>query len=315
MFLGNLINYNNPEKPKHKKRLASSLCATTLKSHSQRLFGNLQHHFWSRSEWTRFKVDVEQLAKSLAKYADCLGVKRAKMMSLHASSLPAITVGNALTVEYVSSRHAVPTEVGSICAAVSSAGANVPYDINSLPPGDRRRRYDCIQIAKQGMTFPAILATYSPGNNIGSLHWLWQTDASDISSALQVCQPIIEQLKANMPMHHTRAMRKAMFEKFGLVNKNVNKSVLRHFYRDLTGDCAVSSSVSEKEVDERLLALFELEEPDLVYDLRAANSGNQSNRYSVFWSKAKEFLEDVGTAVDERRHSQVVHYSKSYFCA
>ena len=232
-------------------------------------------------------------------------------MSLHASSLPARTVGNALTVKYVSSRHAVPTEVGSICAAVSSAGVNVPYDINSLLPGDRRRRYDCIQIVKQGMTFPAILATYSPGSNIGSLHWLWQTDASDISSALQVCQPIIEQSKANMPKHHTRAMRKAMFEKFGLVNKNVNKSVLRHFYRDLTGDCAVSSSVSEKEVDERLLALFELEEPDLVYDLRAANSGNQSNRYSVFWSKAKEFLEDVGTVVDERRHSQVVHIAKA----
>lgn len=89
-------------------------------------------------------------------------------------------------------------------------------------------------------------------------------------------------------------------------------SVLCHFYRDLTGDCAVSSSVSEKEVDERLLALFELEEPDLMYDLRAVNPGNQSNRYSVFWSKAKEFLEDVdGTAVDERRHSQVVHVAKA----
>ena len=94
------------------------------------------------------------------------------------------------------------------------------------------------------MTFPAILATYAPGSNIGSLHWLWQTDASDISSALQVCQPIIEQLKTNMPEYHTRAMRRAMFEKFGLVNKNVNKSVLRHLYRDLTGDCAVKQLIS-----------------------------------------------------------------------
>ena len=102
-------------------------------------------------------------------------------MSLHASSLPARTVGNALTVEYVSSRHAVPTEVDSICAAVSSVGVNVPVDINSLLPGDRCQRYDCIQILKQGMTFPAILATYAPGSNIGNLHWLWQTDASDIS--------------------------------------------------------------------------------------------------------------------------------------
>ena len=89
-----------------------------------------------------------------------------------------------------------------------------------------------------------------------------------------------------------------MFDKFGLVTKNVKKSVLRHFYRDLTGDRATSPSPSDQDVDERLLALFELEEPDLLYDLRDANPGNQSNRYGVFWSTAKEFLEeDVGTVV------------------
>ena len=90
-----------------------------------------------------------------------------------------------------------------------------------------------------------------------------------------------------------------MFEQFGLVTKSVKKSVLRHFYRDLTGDCATSPSISKKEVDERLLALFELEEPDLFYDLDV-NRGNQSNCYSVFWSMAKQFLEqDVSTAVDD----------------
>lgn len=41
-----------------------------------------------------------------------------------------------------------------------------------------------------------------------------------------------------------------MFEKFDLVTPNVKKSVLRHFYRDLTGDQSASSSLSEQEVDE-----------------------------------------------------------------
>lgn len=86
-----------------------------------------------------------------------------------------------------------------------------------------------------------------------------------------------------------------MFDEFGLVTKNVKKSVLCHIYCDLTGDRAATPSVSEKEVDKRLSALFELEEPDLIYDLRDANPGNQSNRYSVFWSTAQEFLEeDIG---------------------
>ena len=84
-----------------------------------------------------------------------------------------------------------------------------------------------------------------------------------------------------------------MFDMFGLVTKNVKKSVLHHFYCDLTGDCATSPSISEKEVDERLSALFELEKPDLIYNLRYVNPGNQSNCYSVFGSKAKEFLAEV----------------------
>ena len=69
-----------------------------------------------------------------------------------------------------------------------------------------------------------------------------------------------------------------MFDKFGLVTKNVKKSVLHHFYCDLTGDRATSPSISEKEVGKRLSALLELEEPDLIYDLRDVNPGNQSNR-------------------------------------
>ena len=43
-------------------------------------------------------AEVEVQAKSLAKYADCLGVKKARMTSLHASSVPARTVGNSLNV-------------------------------------------------------------------------------------------------------------------------------------------------------------------------------------------------------------------------
>lgn len=65
-------------------------------------------------------------------------------------------------------------------------------------------------------------------------------------------------------------------------------------------------------MEERLCALFELEEPDLLFDLRVTNPGNQSHRFSVFWDKAKEFLEeDIQTAVDDRRHSTVVHIAKA----
>ena len=73
------VEYNIPERSKHRKRSSSSLCAATLKSYSQSLFDNLQCSFWSRPGWNVLKAEVEVLAKALAKYADCLGVKKARM--------------------------------------------------------------------------------------------------------------------------------------------------------------------------------------------------------------------------------------------
>ena len=102
---------------------------------------------------------------------------------------------------------------------------------------------------KCGNSFPIILATYSPGSNIGSYHWLRLTGATDISSAVQSCQLVIENLKSSMQEYHTHAMRNATFDKLGLVTGGVKKAVLRYFYRDLTGDQASSPSLSEHEVD------------------------------------------------------------------
>ena len=63
------VEYNNPERLKHKKRLSSPLCTDTMKSHhSQRHFGNLQHPFLVEVRMECTEVDL--LAKALAKYAE-----------------------------------------------------------------------------------------------------------------------------------------------------------------------------------------------------------------------------------------------------
>ena len=162
--------------------------------------------------------------------------------------------------------------------------------MNFSVPTDHRKRYDVIQQLKDGLLSPAILATYSPGSNVGNILWLWIADATDISSAIQSCHEVIESIKCDIPTYHTRAMRKAMFDKFGRIAKNMTKAVLRHFYHDLTGDKSVNTAVSENEVDERVNLLFELEEPDFIYDLRALISSKK--HFDVFQSRAKEFLDE-----------------------
>ena len=168
-------------------------------------------------------------------------------------------------------------------------------------------------ILKLGLSYPIILVTYAPGSNICSLHWVMQSSVTDISSAaaLQASSSLVELLRPTIPLYHSRAMRKLAFSKFGLITPAVKKSILRYFYKDLTGDASVSDTSDQHEIDERVRLFFELEEPDVALDLRV-NNRSGGTMFDIFWEKAKEFLnEDVGVAVDDRRHTQVVHIAKA----
>lgn len=102
-------------------------------------------------------------------------------------------------------------------------------------------------------------------------------------------------------------MRQAAYEKYGLISASIKKAVLCHTYEDLEGDLSAAATTSQSELN--VCAFIELEEPDLVYDLCQLYSG-QASQYDTFWEKAKEFLEDIGTAVDDCQHSQIVHLAK-----
>ena len=53
--------------------------------------------------------------------------------------------------------------------------------------------------------------------------------------------------------------------------------------------------------------MIEMEDPDIVADLRHLNSGAQS-KYDNFREECSKFLkQQVGTAVDDRRHTEVTH--------
>ena len=105
------------------------------------------------------------------------------------------------------------------------------------------------------------------------MYRLWLTDATEISSALQSCHPVIESLKGNVPEYHIRAMRKTLYDKSALIMGRVTKAMLHYFYCELTAEWGSSPSLSEQNVDGRLEALFELEELEFLYDLRTVSPG------------------------------------------
>ena len=106
-------------------------------------------------------------------------------------------------------------------------------------------------------------------------------------------------------------MRKALLAKYGRVAPAMKKSVMRKWYKELTGDASAASNLHEAEIDERVRLVIEMEDPDVVLDLRALHTGAKS-QYDAFWDQCQKFLdEDVGTPVDDRRHSHVTHLARA----
>ena len=168
---------------------------------------------------------------------------------------------------------------------------------------------------KNGLEFPSVLLVYSPGNNVGNSYFIWKVQDTSVEEAFKNSQPLIEEVMKSLPVYHSRAMHSEFISKFiskfGLVSPSVKPAILRYFYRDLTCDSSSSSSLSECEVDEHVKETVEMEDPDILWDLRQLNSGKRS-QYDDFWDECEKFLqEDVGTAVDDCRHTEVTHIAKA----
>ena len=171
-----------------------------------------------------------------------------------------------------------------------------------------QKRYLLIKkIKEEGLNVPSVLLAYSTGNNCGNSYFMWHVPDSCLDQALSNSQEVIEDIKKDLPTYHTCAMRSEFIQKFGRITSAVKPAVLRYFYKDLTGDSSGSETLDQEQIDTRVLQAIQMEDPDIVLDLRKLNSGKKS-QYDAFWEECAKFLqEDVGTAVDDRRHSDITH--------
>ena len=216
-----------------------------------------------------------------------------------------------------------------------------PYEfmfLNSFTPDDSHRRYDFLQsLERTGCKFPIVVMTHSSGNNAGNIHFIWRvppTEEADVTLRLDFLKNFLTPIKCdisffsgrdspdemnvtsivNLPKFHTRAMRVEMFTKFGLVSPGVKPAALRFFYRSLTGDASAPNDITEAEIDSRVQEVIDMEpdDPQTVFDLREAHKPTGETKYQVFWDEAAKFInEDIGTAVDDRRHASVTHLTKA----
>lgn len=104
-------------------------------------------------------------------------------------------------------------------------------------PSDPSKKHQVLQnLLQQGLSVTTVLLPYIPGSNIGNLHFLWKVPSTlDAIQSLKQSQQCVEAVKPKIPMYHTRAMKSALFQKFGRVTPEIKPAILRYFYKSLTG--------------------------------------------------------------------------------
>jgi hypothetical protein len=77
------------------------------------------------------------------------------------------------------------------------------------------------------------------------------------------------------------------------------------------GDQSAADTTQQSYIDQQIRQMIDMEDVSVVADLRSHNQG-QSHKFEYFWSECEKFInEDIGRAVDDRRHGSVTHMARA----
>ena len=76
------------------------------------------------------------------------------------------------------------------------------------------------------------------------------------------------------------------------------------------GDASAGRTTEECEIDAQVEEALQMEDPDILLDLRHLNQNKQDKKYAVFWEQCQVYLNEC-IAVHERRHDAVTYMAKA----
>ncbi len=235
--------YNDPVSRKQKPHC---LDQAKLSGLADDLYEMLEQPWMCTRKWQEMKKYIVTLADSLRKYADYLK---------HQS-------------EVVSANHGLQESVRNLSTCSSP-------QLLPLKPALK------VTDAAKGVQIRAMLYTHSSGNSMGNTHFVWRVpDEQPESEVLAQSTSVILKVQEQIPHFHTRAMRSRFMQVFGLVT-SVKPAILREMYRQVAGVSGSAHDKQEAGIDERVRSAIDMEDPDVIIDLRAHNNG-QPSRYDVF---------------------------------
>ena len=243
-FFSSFTGYNCPEWSKHRKRLTQNMSSDALQEFALELSTILHLGFWERPDWVELKSHFYSLLISLFSYAEYLVQKNKRVKRDHLASTPVRELSEHLHMKYIAPSSFESTSTSSLLPSLKAIEKDLCewqfYQISCIThllPSDRLQRHRVVNsIVTHGVSFPCMMLVYAPGSNIGNFHFMWKLPSDvEVVECFQRSQSAVEEAKKKIPKFHSRAMRSALFQKFGRVSSGVKPSVLRFFYKELTG--------------------------------------------------------------------------------
>ena len=294
---------------KTKKEKKPQLSYDVLSLHLDHLTRLLNQPWLSKPSFRQLHDIISALAKGFDKYRVYLKQQNDAVKLNQSSLTPARTISESIELTYVPVVEECDSRYTAVQASLEEKAMYCPMFVNEFAPKDRHQRRNWIA----GLTLqcPAMMYRFMHGNNLGTLVFLWKIPAEG-GEATQNAK-LVTELNQRQKVYSTREMRRDFIQRYTRLNhaKSHSKAILRNMYKSLTGDSSCSRSAAEKEVDERVARLaeeaFELDEPDILLDLRRLNGKPNAPAFDKFWEELSAYLEEISPAVNDRRHGSTLH--------
>ena len=300
MLFKSFAGFNKPELSKHRKRSISNMNRDKLLAYSAVLQGHIMSSWMQQSEWSFLKEGLLSLIESLASYASYLSVRNKMMKQYHSSPEPPVSFSDSSSLQFINSSSNVSPLLSALDNAVASKPDYHKLCVRDFSPQEKRRRYLFICELQKGLSNPIFLFTYTHPSNVGNYHFVWKAPSILPENSSTQNLKIVQEIKKEIPVYHTRTMRKEFFSLYGGLSPESKPYLLHSIYCALTDDSSASRTTPEKKIDAHVQEALAAEDVDIVVDSRQLNSNGQDN-FSLFWAKCNEYLTNC-TTVHKHRH-------------
>lgn len=180
-----------------------------------------------------------------------------------------------------------------------------------LPTHDRRRVHDIIEeLIHEGLKEKCVHKVVHVGGNKPSLHFIWKVEQNeDEGELINRCCQVIRTIESEAPVYERRISKRYFMQSFGFIG---NPVTLRAIFKELTGDQSAPINLNQSEIDERFSHAMLSEDSGIVVDLRNLPQDKKKDTFRDFFAETERYLaEEIGVAVQERRHGQELNLAKA----